>query len=87
MGEGCAARRERGGLLLGGRGAGEWWTARWQKAVLLGDRGGLLGGKGMYCWAGYKWAAWRERAVLLGGRKVDSLGGEAVLLGGRKVDC
>ena len=40
-------------VLIGGRGAGgERWTARWQKAVLLGDRGGLLGGKGMYCWAG-----------------------------------
>ena len=47
-GEGCAARRARGGL-LGGRGlcfyAGERWAAWWQRAVLLGDRGEVLGGR------------------------------------------
>ena len=39
--EGCAARREKGGL-LGGRGlcysAREWWTAMWERAVLLVGR-------------------------------------------------
>ena len=70
VGEGFAARRGRGGLLLGGRGAGEWWTARWKKAVLLGDRRWerdvLLGGIEVGCVV--------REGCAAGWGKVDSLG-------------
>ena len=60
-------------MLLGGRkvvcSAGERWSARreravllgatamWERAVLLGDRGEILGGRGLCCWVGERWAA------------------------------
>jgi len=39
-------------------------------------KGGLLAGRGLCCWAGERWSARRERAVLLGARVVDCYVGE-----------
>ena len=55
------------------------------------ERGGLLGGRGLCCWAGKRCAAGRESARLLGGREVgcwveETRRESAVLLGRREVD-
>ena len=73
MREDCAAGWGKGGL-LGGRGlccsAGERWTARRGRAVLLG---GLLCGRGLCCKAGERWTARWQKAVLLGDRGDDEI--------------
>ena len=56
-------------------------AVRWEGARGIG---GLLGGRGLCCWAGDKWTTRWGRAVLLGGNPSWE---RALLLGGRVVDC